>query len=180
MPPPEVTMERTPAPVQLRTGHTVWVRPVRSSDAAELQRAFAVLSEQSRYRRFLTGNVRLTDRQADFLADLDHIDHEALVALPDEHATHIIGVARFVRPSSTDTDADLAITVADDWHDRGLATALIHRLTERARAVGVRRFTVEMAVDNTPVLRLLRRAGLTGETVSGDVASGYIDLAQSP
>jgi hypothetical protein len=41
----------------------------------------------------------------------------------------------------------------------------------------VKRFRAEMMADNEAVLSLLRSAGMTDETVSGEVASGHIVLA---
>jgi acetyltransferase len=154
----------------------VWIRPVRAADASELQRAFALLSERSRFRRFLTGTPHLTDSLAAYFTAIDHVDHEAYVALPEEHASDIVGVARYIRYVPEGSDADLAITVADAWHDRGLATTLLRTLSERALVVGVRRFRVEMMADNEPLLRLLRGAGLADEVVAGELASGFIDL----
>ena len=162
--------------VRLRSGDPVWIRPIRSTDAAELQRAFALMDAESQYRRFLTGTPRLTDSQAAYFTDVDHVDHEAYVGHSPTDETWIIGVARFIRYSAAPDDAEVAITVADSWHGRGLGSALVRVLRERAIEVGVKRFRAEMMADNEAVLRLLRSAGLTGETVTGEMVSGYIDL----
>jgi RimJ/RimL family protein N-acetyltransferase len=163
--------------VRLRSGDLVRIRPIHDSDAYELKRAFALMSEESQYSRFLTGTPRLTDSQATYFTAIDHVGHEAYVAHSPDDETYIIGVARFVRYPSAPEDAELAITVADSWHGRGLATALLRVLTERAVAVGVRRFRAEMMADNEAVLRLLRSAGMADETVSGELVSGSIELA---
>jgi RimJ/RimL family protein N-acetyltransferase len=163
--------------VRLRSGDLVRIRPIHDSDAYELKRAFALMSEESQYSRFLTGTPRLTDSQATYFTAIDHVGHEAYVAHSPDDETYIIGVARFVRYASAPEDAELAITVADSWHGRGLATALLRVLTERAVAVGVRRFRAEMMADNKAVLRLLRSAGMADETVSGELVSGSIELA---
>ena len=162
--------------VRLRSGDLVRVRPIHDSDAFELKRAFALMSEQSQYRRFLTGTPRLTDSQATYFTAIDQVGHEAYVAHSPDDDTYIIGVARFIRYASAPDDAELAITVADTWHGRGLATALLRVLTARAIEVGVRRFRAEMMADNEVVLRLLRRAGMRDETVRGEMASGSIEL----
>lgn len=162
--------------VRLRTGDTVRIRPVRSTDAGELQRAFAVLSEESRYRRFMTGTLRLSDSQAAYFTEVDHDHHEAYVAHPTQDPSRIVGVARFVRCLAAHDEAELAITIADDWHGRGLATVLIRELSARALEVGVIRFRAEMLADNRAALQLLRSAGLTGETAAGQLVSGHIDL----
>jgi acetyltransferase len=135
------------------------------------------MSEESQYRRFLTGTPRLTDAQAAYFTDVDHVDHEAYVAHSPQDETYIIGVVRFIRYPSAPEDAELAITVADSWHGRGLATELLRTLSERAVDVGVRRFRAEVMADNEAVLRLLRSAGLTDEVVSGDLRTGYVVLA---
>ena len=166
-----------PHEVRLRSGDLVRIRPIRDSDAYELKRAFALMSEASQYSRFLTGTPRLTDSQATYFTAIDHVGHEAYVAHSPDDETYIIGVARFIRYAASPDEAELAITVADSWHGRGLATALLRVLTERAVAVGVKRFRAEMMADNEAVLRLLRSAGMTDETVSGELASGTIELA---
>ena len=135
------------------------------------------MSEASQYSRFLTGTPRLTDSQATYFTAIDHVGHEAYVAHSPDDETYIIGVARFIRYAAAPDEAELAITVADSWHGRGLATALLRVLTERAITVGVKRFRAEMMADNEAVLRLLRSAGMTDETVSGELASGTIELA---
>jgi RimJ/RimL family protein N-acetyltransferase len=163
--------------VRLRSGDLVRIRPIHDSDAYELKRAFALMSEESQYNRFLTGTPRLTDSQATYFTAIDHVGHEAYVAHSPDDETYIIGVARFVRYPSAPEDAELAITVADSWHGRGLATALLRVLTERAVAVGVKRFRAEMMADNEAVLRLLRSAGMADETVNGELVSGSIELA---
>jgi GNAT superfamily N-acetyltransferase len=141
-------MDDAACEVRLRSGDAVWIRPIRASDAVELQRAFALMSEASQYRRFLTGTPRLTDSQAAYFTAVDHVDHEAYVAHSPEDETWIIGVARFIRYESDPDDAELAVTVADSWHGRGLGTALLRVLT-----------------------------GMTDETVSGEMARGLVVLA---
>ena len=168
--------QAAPRQVRLRSGDTVLIRPVRSTDAAELQRAFALMSEESQYRRFLTGTPRLTDAQASYFTDVDHVNHEAYVAHSPQDESYIIGVVRFIRYPSAPDDAELAITVADPWHGRGLATELLRTLRERAIDLGVKRFRAEMMAHNEAVLGLLRNAGLTGEVVTGDLVTGYVDL----
>jgi acetyltransferase len=155
----------------------VWVRPVEDTDVTELQRAFELLSDLSRYRRFLTGTPRLNDKIARYFTDVDHVDHEALVALPAERSHTIVGVARYVRSRRNPAEADLAVTVADLWHGRGLGTALLDRLSARAAAEGIERFTVDMLADNTAVRALVAGAGGRTGGRAGALVSAQIELA---
>jgi RimJ/RimL family protein N-acetyltransferase len=116
------------------------------------------LSPQSRYRRFFTPTSQLSQSQLRYLTEVDHHDHEALVAL--EPATgHGIGVARFVRSPRDPELAEVAVAVADSWQGRGAGTVLLHRLTERAREEGVRRFSAEILAENQPMLELIDDLG---------------------
>jgi GNAT superfamily N-acetyltransferase len=56
----------------------------------------------------------------------------------------------------------------DDWHRRGLATALLDRLTERARENGIESYTAVVSSDNDVVLGALERAGAQRTRTSDD------------
>lgn len=145
-------------------------------DAEELQRAFALLSEASRYQRFHTGLPVLGRRLAEFFTDIDHTNHEALVAVPTGESRTIMGVARFIRDEDVPHQADLAFTVAEEWQGRGLATLLLRLLSERARDEGIRTFTLHLLADNTAVLALVRSAGGESSEAGTGVVSGQIEL----
>lgn len=166
--------------MRLRSGREVWVRPIRRGDGPELRRAFERLSEQSRYRRFFTGIPTLSDALVRRLTEVDHVDSEALVAVPERDSSIIVGVARYVRDSRDPTTADLAITVADDWHRQGLGSGLLTRLSGHASAVGIHHFTANMLADNRAVLALVRAAGGVRTTDSGSTVTSRIDIDGEP
>lgn len=131
----------------------VIVRPIRPADAPLLVDAFDRLSAMSRYNRFLGGKSRLTAADLHRLTVVDHHDHEALIAISGDQRA--VGVARYIR-TDAEARAEVAVTVVDAWHRRGLAHVLIDRLTERARAEGIRAFTALIGDDNDAALALLR------------------------
>ncbi len=143
---------------RLRDGSTVLIRPVQPSDAALLADGFARLSTESRELRFLTRKSELTEAELRYFTEVDHHHHEALGAV-DEATGHGIGVARFVQHTKAPEAAELAVVIDDDWQGRGLGTALLSELTDRAREEGVRRFTALVAADNPSVLGLLQTIG---------------------
>lgn len=57
------------------------IRPIGPAGAPLLAAGFAELSEESRDRRLFTLKDELDDRQLAYLTNVDHHDHEALVAL---------------------------------------------------------------------------------------------------
>lgn len=142
----------------LRDGTEVLVRAIRPADRERLEAAFERLSEESRYRRFLVPLTRLTDGMLTYLTQVDHHDHEALVAL-DPATEEGVGVARFVRSAERPDTAEAAVTVADAWQGRGLGTLLVELLAGRARDEGIARFTALMLAENDEMLDLLRSVG---------------------
>ena len=142
----------------LRDGSRVKVRPVRRSDAGLLLRGFERLSEESRYRRFLCSMPELSESMVRYLTDVDHHDHEAVVAL-DPGTGEGVGVARYVRDSAEPTRAEAAVTVIDDWQGRGLGTLLLELMAVRAREEGINRFTALMLASNDEMMGLLESLG---------------------
>jgi RimJ/RimL family protein N-acetyltransferase len=163
---------------RLRDGEQIVIRPIRPEDREELAAGLERLSPESRYRRFFTPTSGLSPAELSYLTEVDHHDHEALVAV-EPGTEHGIGVARFVRSPTDGELAEVAVAVADSWHNRGVATALLARLTERAREEGVRRFSAEILSDNQPMLDLIDELGEVS-TRRRDHGSVEVEVALPP
>jgi GNAT superfamily N-acetyltransferase len=113
--------------------------------------------------RFLTRKTRLSAAELRYFTDVDHHDHEALVALNPADGRGV-GIARYIRHADDPHAAEIAVTIVDDWQRRGLGTELLARLSGRARSAGIHRFTALVAEDNMAVARMLRNtsASLVG------------------
>ena len=146
------------APIELRDGSPVRVRQGHSSDSALLLRGFAHLSKESRYRRFLVPKPELSEANIHYLTEIDHHDHEAMIAL-DEATGEGIGVARYVRNSERPDAAEVAVTVIDDWQGRGLGTLLLEVISARAREEGITTFSALMLATNKEMMGLITALG---------------------
>jgi len=144
------------APIALRDGSHVRIRQGHSTDKELLRRGFERLSPESRYRRFLAPMPELTEDMVRYLTEIDHHDHEAMIAL-DEDTGEGIGVARYVRDPQRPEVAEVAVTVIDDWQGRGLGTLLLEMISARAREEGITTFTALMLATNEEMMDLLRR-----------------------
>ena len=154
---------------RLAEGTRAFIVPLLPDDREALRKGYETLSAQSRNRRFLSSVPHLTDSMLGHLVDeVDGIDHVALafVAFDDDNVGTPVGVARMIRYADRPTEADLAVTVLDDWQGRGVATALLEELA-RARPVGVTRIVTTVAADNAASLAMLRRLGETTVTPAG-------------
>ena len=151
------------------------VRAIRPADAPGLVEAFEQLSETSRYRRFFSVKPHLSEQGVIFFTDVDHHDHEALVAVAPGSG-QLVGVARFLRNPGEPDQAEAALTVIDSWQQRGLGTALLRELARRAAEEGIRHFTAEILAENRPMLNLARRLGPAETASRGTTVSARIDL----
>jgi RimJ/RimL family protein N-acetyltransferase len=170
-----MTAARPPQLVTLRSGDVVRIRPVRADDAQALARAYANLGEQSRYRRFFTVMPELPEATLKAAVEVDHVDHEALVAAP-LLSTGIVGECRFIRrPDQPDT-AEVGVTVVDAWQGRGLGFALLARLSEHALAAGIEYFVAEILAENRTMLALLPGLGQVETESRGPVVTARVEL----
>jgi RimJ/RimL family protein N-acetyltransferase len=168
-----------PRNVRIRSGDVVRVRQIRPDDAPALARAYADLGEQSRYRRFFTAMPELPDHMLKAAVEVDHENHEALVATPPRSA-EILAECRFIRSPDRHDTADVGVTVVDEWQGRGLGSALLACLSERALEVGVHYFTAEVLAENRTMLGLLSALGPVETSTSGPVVSARVEIAEPP
>ncbi len=142
------------APIALRNGSRIRIRQGHRADRDLLLRGFERLSPESRYRRFLAPMPELSEAAVRYLTEIDHHDHEAMIAL-DDATGEGIGVARYVRNPDRPDAAELAVTVIDDWQRLGIGGLLLEVLSARAREEGITTFTALMLATNRKMMRLL-------------------------
>jgi len=151
--------------IRLNGGQRLRVRPIRPEDAA-IELAFVeALSDHSRYMRFFNPTKTLEPRLLARLTQLDYEREMALIALDDGGMR---GVARY-SPMSDGTTCEFAVTVADAWQGRGLATELMRRLIDCARDAGYLRIAGTVLSDNHDMHRLMARLGFTGTLATDDL-----------
>jgi len=172
--------------VTLAPGLEVIIRPIRPEDRHLMTAAFTQLSPESRYQRFFAPVERLSESDLTYLTDIDHHDHEALVAVDPEDGG-LVAVGRYVCTSrlgdeggtgksgtlkpaglraGTLKEAEVAVIVGDPWQGKGLATALLQRLARRASEEGVDYFLALVLEDNDGANELFRNLVADASEVS--------------
>ena len=133
----------------LRDGTRVFVRPIHAEDI-ELERRFIeALSPSSRRFRFLETMRSPSDALLKQMTVINPSTDAAYVAIIGEgDQQHEIGVARFsARPDGH--DCEFAVTVSDEWQNKGLGTLLMRHLIDVAKARGIKAMHSSDASDNT-------------------------------
>jgi RimJ/RimL family protein N-acetyltransferase len=164
--------------VALPDASAITVRELVPSDRRALAFAFEHLGQRSRYQRYLSPKPFLSARDISRLLNVDHWHHDALIAYsPPPRAP--IGIARYVRLDEFDA-AELAIEVVDGWQRRGVGTALLAALQERALRAGIRHFSVSMLRDNAGARALAAHLGRpTAAAAAGSLVELVFDLRYS-
>jgi L-amino acid N-acyltransferase YncA len=167
--------------VDLPDGSEVLVRPVRPADKPLFAAGWERFGEESRYRRFMAAKKHLSARDLAHFTEIDHVDHEAIVALEPRSGAGL-GVARYLRNPDRPDTAEAAVAVIDDWQGRGLGGLLLRRLCRRAKANGIDSFTASLLTDNRSMMRLFERlgrvrvSGLDGPAMEIDVELPVDDM----
>ena len=148
---------------RLRTGATLQIRALVPGDRDEMLAAVGRFSKQTLYRRFFAPKRIFSEREVEFFLDVDFISHVALVAVLSEGGRQVIvGGARYV--VSQPGCAEVAFAIDDPHQKLGIATHLIRRLIEIARANELEEFVAEVLPDNAPMLKVFERCGLAMTT----------------
>lgn len=170
------TRTMLPMPVQLRDGREVVLREIGAQDEQEIVEAFARLSAESRYTRFMIPLRELSPRM---LAAATHPvpgRDFALVAVKREgDDDDIVAGARYVGAPGSDT-CEFAVTVADDWHGLGLAGRLMEILIASARERGLHWMEGQVLAVNTPMRRLAKRLGFSDRQCPDDAALRLVSM----
>ena len=165
--------ERYEVEETLRDGMTIRIRAIRADDRERLHEAFAGLSQQSVYYRFMSFKRDLSPEELTQLTELDFKDHVGLVATITEYGRElIIGVGRYVRGTEA-YRAEIALAVLDDYQGHGIGRLLVEHLNHIARAGGITEFEANVAGDNVPALELFGNIGLK---VRRTLDSGMVHL----
>ena len=128
----------------LRDGTRVLIRPLRPEDREFEAEFIERLSPEARRFRFLCDFKEPSKSLLDELMKVDYTHEMAFVALVHDNG-HLreIGVSRYAT-SGDGQQCECAVTVADEWRHRGLASLLMHHLIDVARKNGLRKmFTIE-------------------------------------
>ena len=142
----------------LHDGQSVLIRNIRNDDIERERRFIERLSPASRRFRFLGTLVTPSDNLLRRLVVLDPARNVALIALIGEGQNQSeIGVARL--SMEADDTCEFAVTVSDEWQNKGLGTLLMQHLICCAIERGIKSMHSIDAVDNEPMREFAAHLG---------------------
>jgi RimJ/RimL family protein N-acetyltransferase len=146
----------------LRSGVSITIRAVRSTDKNGIASAFGRLDPESIYTRFFQAKAALSDQELKTATEIDFERVVALVAtVESEGGETIIGGGRYVAfDSPAGRTAEVAFIVEEAYQGHGIATRILNHLVRIAREKGVDQFEAEVLPGNTSMIAVFSRSGL--------------------
>ena len=154
----------------LADGTPIEIRAARPEDFAAVRELHAKMSPDNPYLRFFSMSPAAAEQEARRICREPGSDHAALLAVLDGE---VVGCGAYDLGGDGSGPAEVAMTVADEMHNRGIGTLLLEHLISLARGQGIRAFAAETLTENTLMLQVFANAGLRAHRTLED---GVYDL----
>jgi len=159
----------------LHDGSQVAIRCIRASDGAAERAFIEGLSDQSRRFRFLGQTRHPSDDLIRRLTDIDYSHDVAFGAFDGADDDRLIGVSRY-STTSDGTQCECAVTVDDEWRNRGLGTALMKHLIQVARQRDIHKMHSFDSAENHRMQELAAHLGFRTRTDPDDTSQVIHEL----
>ena len=145
---------------ELADGTIIGTGFVRPEDEERLVRGFNKLSLQSKMFRFHCGKNKLSTYEKEYLVNVDNFDHLAIGAV-DLDKSYDVGIAliRYIRDKTDPAKAEVALTVIDEYQNKGIGTLLYNEMLEYARKNKIKLLINCVMKENTIMLNILEKFG---------------------
>ncbi len=145
--------------VLIKSGDSLFIRPIRPEDAPHLIRLFEGLSPRAVYHRFFSPLKQLPPSMLARFTQIDYDRSMALSAFLQENGVeHMVGVARFIGDTNPRC-VEFAVMIEDGWQGKGIGAELMNRLIAIARERGVKTIRGIVLAENTQMLALGKKMG---------------------
>ena len=145
--------------VTLKGGEEIFFRSVKISDEPLLKEFFYSLSPQTMFRRFVSTRRDMPHERLQEFVIINNAEEVSIQAIiHDDPKEELVGIGRYYLDVNTHT-AEVAFTVKDSFHNRGIGTELLDYLIYLAKKRGLIGFVAELLTENKPMLHVLTKAG---------------------
>ena len=128
--------------------------------------------ETIRYR-FLGSKRDFSERELQYLTVLDGWNHYAIGIEEREKLKRGVGIVRMVRASHSETEAEIAITIIDEYQKMGLGMFFLDLIVLAALERKIETLSFTFLPQNEAILKLINR---TGTPIAGPANQDYVQL----
>lgn len=129
------------------------------TDRTQIQAGLKFMSHETIRNRFMGSKKEFTEKELDYFTSLDGLNHYALGVEEAEGQRRGVAVIRMVRSGTVSTEAEVAITIIDEYQRMGLGSLLLDLLYLAARERGIETFSFTFLPTNEGIVKLIRKKG---------------------
>ena len=149
---------------EFASGVNIFVRPTKPTDERAIKEFFYSLPRDEAYIRFLSTMKVFPHYDVQRMVDIDYHREMSIVGLAgDADAQRVIGIAQFMRDDEP-TSAEVDFAVHPDYGRMGIASFLVQRIAEIARAKGILILTAYITPGNERVFGVFQKLGFFVES----------------
>ena len=131
------------------------------------------MSPESIRQRFLGSKREFSDRELEYLTVLDGWNHYAIGIEEREQLKRGVAIIRLVRSSHDESEAEVAITIIDDYQCMGLGTFLMNLIILAAAERKIEKLSFTFLPQNKAIAKLISKVGVP---LPGQNDQDYIQL----
>lgn len=150
---------------------------VLPSSREQISNSLKDMSSVSIRNRFMGSKKEFSSKELEYLTNLDGWDHYA-IGIEERAAPHRgVAVARLVRSQTEKLEAEIAITVIDEYQGLGLGSLLIRLITLAASERELETLTFTTLPQNSELKHLILKIGVpTVVSIASDYEALNLDL----
>lgn len=153
------------------------VGPVLPANKAQITRSLKDLSHESIRNRFMGSKKEFSPQELKYLTELDGQNHFAIGLEERSPPKRGVAIARMVRSSADPVEAEIALTIIDEYQHMGLGSFLMNLIVLAASERQVERLSFSFLPQNEGILRLIHKVGPTRTGASSrDFIQLFIDM----
>ena len=140
--------------------HHLRVGSVLPINALQISKSLKDMSSESIRNRFLGSKKEFTQKELDYLTQLDGFNHYAIGIEERDRPQRGVAIVRLVRSSEEPHQAEIAISIIDDYQKMGLGGFLLNLITLAAFERGITKLSFTYLPQNDGIVRLISKMGV--------------------
>jgi RimJ/RimL family protein N-acetyltransferase len=156
-----------------KTKHPLRVGSVLPVNALQIANGLKDMSPESIRNRFLGSKKEFSQKELEYLTHLDGLNHYAIGIEEQDRPHRGVAIVRLVRSSEDPKQAEIAISMIDEYQKMGLGVFLLNLITLAAIERKIERLSFTFLPQNEGIIRLINKMGVP---VVGPHTKDYVEL----
>ena len=160
-----------------RNQYKIRIGPVLPANKDQISRSIKDLSTESIRYRFMGSKKEFSPEELEYFTNVDGWNHYAIGMEEQQNPNRGIAIVRLVRSLIDPVEAEIAITIIDEYHKRGLGTFLMRLIVLAASERNIKRLSFSFLPQNEAIIKLIHKIGPTRpDSTAMDFVQLYMDM----